>query len=63
MIPVPHLQEHTFFGGRDLGLFSGFFASLYLAAASVGYSGCVHGLLIVVASLAAKHSSRALKFQ
>ena len=38
-------------------------ASFYLVAASVGYSGCVHGLLIVVASLAAKHSSRALKFQ
>ena len=38
-------------------------ASFYLVAASVGYSGCVHGLLIVVASLAAEHSSRALKFQ
>ena len=29
MIPVTHLQEHTFFGGRDLGLFSGFLLIMF----------------------------------
>ena len=38
-------------------------ASFYLVAASVGYSGCMPGLLIVVASLLNGMGSRACRLQ